>query len=209
MNAATSRPRPRRRRAPLAVAAVIVPLLVFALTAHVPRAYAEAGCATHCSIWSAGEPSGQSLYNEVFKTVELGLEFHSDVAGRVFAIRYYQDPSVAPQINHTAHLWSASGAMLATVTIPAGSGWLQADLVKPVSITAGANYWVSYYASDDLYDATVNWPYPANNGALHATAAAYHHYADAFTDSPSLNNANYWVDVVFKAADKDGQGQDQ
>ena len=195
---------------PVAVAAVVVPLLVFALTAASPRAYAATACDTSCSLWNrSSEPAGQSLYNEIFKTVELGLEFHSDVPGTISAIRYYQDATVSPQINHTAHLWSASGTLLASVTIPAGTGWLQAHLAKPVAITAGTSYWVSYYAADDLYDATVNWPYPADRGPLHATAAAYHHYADSFPDSPSLNNANYWVDVVFRPAGTDEHEQDR
>ena len=67
----------------------------------------------------------------------------------------------------------------------------------PVAITAGTDYWISEFTSDGTYVATVHWPYPQDNSPLHGTAAAFHYFG-GFPDSPSLNNANYWVDVVFQ-----------
>lgn len=168
------------------------------------RAAAATPCVSSCNIWNpATQPTGQALFNENNKTVELGLEFHSDLPGNVTALRFYQDPTISPELNHPAHLWSASGTMLATVGIPAGKGWVQASLSSPVAITAGTNYWVSYYAVDYQYDATVNWPYPSDNAPLHATGAAFHEFSDSFPDSPSLNNANYWADIVFNVTQAD------
>jgi len=63
--------------------------------------------------------------------------------------------------------------------------------------TDGNKFLISEFTSDGTYVATVNWPYPQDNSPLHATAAAFHYFG-GFPDAPSLNNANYWVDVVFQ-----------
>lgn len=158
-------------------------------------------CNVNCTVWNPStQPTGQSVFNDS-KTVELGLEFHSDLAGTVTGVRFWKD--VSETGTHVGHLWDASGNMLAEVTVTeTASGWQQATFPTPVTISAGTNYWISEFTADGTYVATVNWPYPADNSPLHGTAAAFHYFG-GFPDSPSLNNANYWVDVVFQPAPAD------
>jgi uncharacterized repeat protein (TIGR01451 family) len=162
----------------------------------VAPASAAASCTTNCTVWNPGtQPTGQSVFNDS-KSVELGLKFHSDINGTVTGVRFYKDPSEGG--SHVGHLWSATGTKLAEVTFSeTASGWQQANFPAPVAITAGTDYWISEFTSDGTYVATVNWPYPQDNSPLHGTAAAYHYFG-GFPDTPSLNDANYWVDVVFQ-----------
>jgi len=163
-----------------------------------PPASAAASCTTNCTVWNpATQPTLQGLYNDG-KSVELGLKFHSDINGTVQGVRFYKDPSEGG--SHVGHLWSSTGTQLAEVTFSeTASGWQQATFPAPVAITAGTDYWISEFASDGNYIATTHWPYPQDNSPLHGTAAAYHYFG-GFPDTPSLNNANYWVDVVFQPA---------
>src|SRR5258708_2839591 len=57
--------------------------------------------------------------------VELGVSFKSDTGGTITAIRFYK--STANTGLHIGHLWSHTGALLATVTFTGetASGWQQ------------------------------------------------------------------------------------
>lgn len=195
-----------RRRGLLSLPVFLGVMVAIAAAVATPWSHASAAspCGSNCTIFNpATQPSGQSLFNEL-EPVSLGTEFHSDVAGTLTALRYYQDPQngSSPFVSHPAHVWSASGTLLASATFPTptSGGWQQVPLATPLAISAGTNYWVSYYASDGLYDATTQFPYPADNAPLHATAAAFHNYQpDQFPDTPTINSANYWADVVFQS----------
>ncbi|WP_235436808.1 DUF4082 domain-containing protein [Pseudarthrobacter siccitolerans] len=138
--------------------------------------------------------------------VELGMKFRSDVAGSVTGVRFYKGPTNSG--THTGHLWSAGGALLATVTFTGetGSGWQQANFATPVAITANTTYVVSYFAPNGNYAATgAFFANSADNAPLHGLASGmdglngvYRYGASAFPGE-SYNNTNYWVDAVFSA----------
>ena len=64
--------------------------------------------------------------------------------GTVTALRFYKEPGMAS--TQTGDLWDSSGNLLATVTFTneSASGWQQASLSSPVTITANTPYIVSY-----------------------------------------------------------------
>jgi len=189
--------RHRRGRRLLTRLAVLPVATLAAAALAIPPASAASMCTANCTVWNpATQPTGQSVFNDGM-SVELGLKFHSDVPGTVTGVRFYKDASEGG--THVGHLWSSTGTQLAQVTFSeTASGWQQATFATPVAISASTDYWISEFASDGTYVATVNWPYPQDNSPLHGTGAAFHYFG-GFPDNPSLNNANYWVDVVFQA----------
>jgi len=139
-------------------------------------------------------------------SVEVGVKFRSDQAGRITAIRFYK--GAANTGTHVAHLWSSTGTLLATATFTGetGSGWQQVSLPTPVSIAANTTYVASYHANVGRYAADQN--YFASSGVdrnpLHALGSGvdggngvYAYGASAVFPSNSFNATNYWVDVTF------------
>jgi hypothetical protein len=139
--------------------------------------------------------------------VEVGMKFRADSAGTVSGIRFYKGNSNTG--THTGHLWSASGALLASVTFSGEttSGWQQALFSSPVPIAANTTYVVSYYAPDGFYSSSSGFFNTSTDKApLHGLAGGadgpngvYKYGATAFP-TDSFNNSNYWVDVVFNMA---------
>jgi hypothetical protein len=69
------------------------------------------------------------------------------------------------------HLWSSSGALLASATFTgeSGSGWQQVNFSSPVSITANTVYVVSYFSpTGDLPVGRNYFNPPVNNPPLQA-----------------------------------------
>ncbi|WP_250034302.1 N,N-dimethylformamidase beta subunit family domain-containing protein [Paractinoplanes maris] len=156
-----------------------------------------------CSIWGSGVTPELAADPDTTGT-EVGTRFRADVAGRVTAIRFYK--SSANTGTHVGHLWSASGSLLSTVTFTGetASGWQQATLATPVTLTAGTTYVVSYYAPNGRYAADTGYfaTRGYDNEPLHAPrdgtdgANGVYRFGTGF---PTLawESANYWVDVVF------------
>ncbi len=88
-------------------------------------------------------------------SVEVGVRFQTSVAGTVTALRYYK-PANSPVGTKSGHLWSASGALLASVTFngETASGWQTANLAQPVALATNTTYTVSYFAPKGGYAAT-------------------------------------------------------
>src|SRR6266705_1413999 len=139
--------------------------------------------------------------------VELGVSFTAYTSGTISAIRFYK--SAANTGLHVGHLWSQTGALLATVTFAGetGSGWRQANFSSPVAITANTIYVASYETTIGHW--SVNWSYFAtsgvNSGQLHAlqngNGAPNGVYGSLGTlPTHTHKSANYWVDVVFNSA---------
>jgi hypothetical protein len=138
--------------------------------------------------------------------VELGVSFKSDTSGAVTGIRFYK--STANTGTHIGHLWSSSGALLASVTFTGetASGWQQVNFSSPVAIAANTVYVASYETTVGFW--SVSWQYFAssgfNNPPLHAlqngSGAPDGGWGTAGTFPHSSNGSNYWVDVVFKGA---------
>jgi len=75
------------------------------------------------------------------------VQFHSDMDGYVTGVRFYK--SAANTGTHAGHLWSNSGALLASATFvnETPSGWQQVNFSNPVPITANTLYVASYQTS--------------------------------------------------------------
>jgi hypothetical protein len=140
-------------------------------------------------------------------SVELGLKFQASTNGTITGIRFYKGPQNTG--THVADLWSATGTLLATATFgtETASGWQQVSLSKPVVVTAGTTYVVSYHTSGD-YSVTSNYFASAHtNGSLTALASGtsggdgvYAYGTGSIFPTNSFNANNYWVDVVFDGA---------
>jgi hypothetical protein len=138
--------------------------------------------------------------------VELGVSFKSDVSGTITGIRFYK--STGNTGIHKGHLWSSTGALLASVTFisETASGWQQANFSAPVSIAANTVYVASYQSTIGHW--SVNWNYFAstgfNNGVLHAlqngNGTPDGVWGSAGYFPAHTNASNYWVDVVFKSS---------
>ena len=177
--------------------------------------YTVAERACPCSLWSASAAPPGAADPDTAGT-EIGTQFRSDVSGTVTGIRFYKQSGNTG--THTGHLWSATGALLSTVTFTGESatGWQQASLSTPVAIAANTTYVVSYYAPVGRYSATVG--YFASTGVdsppLHApadtpgTPNGVYGYFTAGGGFPTLawQSAAYWVDVVFSTSGGGGGG---
>jgi hypothetical protein len=147
--------------------------------------------------------------------VELGVKFHSDVAGFIRGIRFYE--GLINSTTHTGSLWSSSGTLLATATFPAETafGWQEVRFSSPVPITAGTTYVASYhtasghYAADHGFFATSGF----DNPPLHAHQSLPGDPDGVFvygpggvfpsngcTSTQTCFASNYWADVIFSAS---------
>ncbi|GGJ20028.1 DUF4082 domain-containing protein [Neoroseomonas lacus] len=136
--------------------------------------------------------------------VELGVRFVSSTNGSISGIRFYKG-SLNTGV-HTANLWSAEGALLATATFSAetASGWQQVSFSNAVNITAGQTYVASYHTTSGMYSATpgfFNESYSA--GVLSVAGGGSGLYAYGVAGSfptQTYSGTNYWVDVTFEPA---------
>ena len=87
---------------------------------------------TAYTIWS-NSATPAILSDSDTSPVELGLKFRADTAGYVTGIRFYK--AAANTGTHVGNLWSATGALLASVTFTneTASGWQQMALSTPRS----------------------------------------------------------------------------
>jgi len=165
-----------------------------------------------CSIWGGGVTPAVAADPDTAAT-ELGVKFRADVAGQVTAIRFYKGTGNTG--THLGHLWTATGTQLASVTFTGESatGWQQANLATPVSVSAGTTYVVSYYApnghyaEDDGYFAAAGFDAPplhALRDGVDGPNGVYRYVTGGgFPDQP-FQSANYWVDVVFSPSGSGG-----
>jgi hypothetical protein len=139
--------------------------------------------------------------------VELGVKFQATSAGRVIGVRFYKGPQNVG--THVGNLWSASGALLATVTFATetASGWQQALFSSPVTLAIGSTYVVSYhssgfYSADGNYfvNALTSGPLTAPSSASSGGNGVYAYGTSSTFPTNSYNAANYWVDVAFAIA---------
>jgi Domain of unknown function (DUF4082)/Cohesin domain len=152
------------------------------------------------SFWPSTAAPGTSSDPDT-GSIELGLQFSSSVAGSVTGVRFYKGSSNTG--THIGHLWSAAGALLATVTFTneTASGWQQANFSTPVQITANTAYVISYFAPNGRYADDENYNWAAVNAASLAVSGAapgvYAYGSTAAFPNNTWNGSNYWVDVVF------------
>jgi len=131
--------------------------------------------------------------------IELGMAFSPSADGEVTGVRFYKGPGNTG--THTGALWDGSGNQLAaaTFTNETDEGWQQVQFDKPVPVTAGDTYVVSYVAPNGHYSYTSDYfDDPVTVGPLTArnTRNGLYSYGGGFPTS-AWNHTNYFVDVVF------------
>src|SRR4029078_9516368 len=101
------------------------------------------------SVTIFGTTAPQAFF--VDSSVEVGVKFRSDVAGRVTGVRFYKRAS--DNTTHTGSLWTVTGSLLATGTFTGGtsSGWQQLNFSTPVAIAANTTYVASYHTGGRYY----------------------------------------------------------
>jgi hypothetical protein len=160
-----------------------------------------------CSLWSSSATPAVPSDPDT-QAIEVGVKFRSDVDGYVTALRFYKGSGNTG--THVGHLWTATGALLASVTFTneTASGWQQSSLATPVAITANTTYVASYhttrgrYALDEFYFDTssfANPPLQALEDGEDGPNGVYK-YGNSGFPTESFGGSNYWVDVVFNTS---------
>jgi hypothetical protein len=130
---------------------------------------------------------------------ELGMKFQSTQAGTINAIRFYKSSSETG--THTGRMWSSAGTQLASAvfTNETGSGWQNASLASPLSISAYTVYVVSAN-SNMAYVATTNGLASSlSNGPISTLADGANgvYSAPGAFPTQSYQSSNYFRDIVF------------
>jgi hypothetical protein len=132
--------------------------------------------------------------------LNLGVRFTSAKDGVITGIRFYKAPGHGGA--HTATLWSAAGAALATGTFAneSSSGWQEVTFTQPVPITKDTQYIASYYSPSGVFSMTPNaFTTDLSRAPLTVTSTAgAYAYGSGFPQGSSANN--YLVDPVFELA---------
>jgi hypothetical protein len=166
------------------------------------------------SLFYTGDTPATVTVNDP-NSVEVGVKFQASTAGTITGFRFYKGPQNTG--THVAHLWSATGTLLATATFTneTASGWQQVNLANPIMITAGTTYVVSYHTNGD-YSVDGNYFATAHtNGSLTALASGasggdglYAYGTGPIFPSNSSNASNYWIDVVFNGSSNQAVAND-
>lgn len=136
------------------------------------------------------------------RAVEVGMKFRSSSSGVISAVRFFKGSKNTG--THTVSLWTSTGRELAKAkaTRETATGWQTVKFAKPVSITAGTTYVVSYHAPKGHFSYTRS---AFNNSvtkksitALARNNGVFRYGGHGFPASVSKQSTNYWVDVVFE-----------
>ena len=185
-----------------------VRLLLAALVALliVPAAAQAQAPTCPCTVFGTEAPLGDALVDQ---PIEVGMKFRSDENGYITALRFYKQANNTGQ--HTGHLWTASGDLLAEVpfTNETASGWQEATLPVPVPIAQNTVYVTSYHSAQGRFGFSGNYfALPKDNPPLHAPATSqvggngvYRYGATSGFPDQTFNGTNYWVDAVFEPTD--------
>src|SRR5262249_34075549 len=94
-----------------------------------------AAAVTTDTIWANTATPAVASANDS-SAIEVGVKFTSDVGGTITGLRFYKGAGNTG--THVGHLWTSTGTLLATVTFTneTATGWQQATLSSPVTITA-------------------------------------------------------------------------
>ncbi len=163
------------------------------------------------SLWSQAAPTYTDSPDSI--SVNVGLRFHSTVAGQIIGIRFYKGSRNTG--THIGSLWSPSGTLLNSVvfTNEAPTGWQAATFATPIDIAPSTTYEVSYLAphghyafSDDYFNAAYKSGDLVADQATPQEANGVYKYADrpAVPVVASPRASNYWVDVLFRPSSTTG-----
>lgn len=131
-------------------------------------------------------------------TYEMGMKFTVDRTMRLTAIRYYKDAGETG--THVGRLWNASGTQLGSVTFSgeSASGWQQAALSAPVTLSSGTTYTVSVGLNTRFVMTTSGLATSVVNGPLRSVVGSNGVFGNSAATFPtnSWNNSNYFVAPV-------------
>ena len=168
---------------------------------------------------TAAKPVGGSTVDTLFSTTstpsedayasgsyDIGVKFHSDVAGSVTGVRFYKQTWMSGY-THVGYLWSSSGTLLASATFTGETsyGWEQVNFSSPVTIAANTTYIVSFSTGGGDFGVTTTdlAGNGVDNGPLHAPSSAaaagngvYGSGNSAFPNT-GTSGYNFWADVAF------------
>jgi len=155
------------------------------------------------SIWGNSYVPSENYYSN--GSYEVGVKFTASVAGEVTGVRFYKQTWMGG-VTHVGHLWSSSGALLATATFTNESayGWQQVTFSSPVAILANTVYIASFSTGGGYFGITspfftsggvTNGPLEALPNSISGGDGVYNR-AGAFPDVDS-NGMNFWADVAF------------
>ena len=139
--------------------------------------------------------------------VELGVRIKASRSGQITAVRFYR--SSANSGPHSVRVWSARGGLLRKANAPTGTapGWQTVTLAKPLPVTAGRTYVISYHAPHGRYSADTEYFASAGRvtGPLTAPASSAAGGNGVYAYGPAgsfprstYRSSNYWVDAVFR-----------
>jgi hypothetical protein len=158
----------------------------------------------YVSLWSLTDTPAV-IDTEDPTAYELGVLFHSDVAGSIVGFRFYKAAANAGA--HIGRLWDLSQTKLGEVnfTDETESGWQTAILETPIAITAGTHYVASYVCPAGHHSESANYFTAAHdNDPLHAPTdyGGYNNGLYTWTlntmPNQTYEDTNYWVDVLFQ-----------
>ena len=120
------------------------------MTAPVNTTFTTAGVtACPCSLLASSATPPTSDSGDA-SPISVGLRFTAETDGYLTGLRYYRD--AANTGVHTGTLYSAAGAVLATLTFGTGDpGWQYASFATAVPVTAGTTYVASTFMPNGHY----------------------------------------------------------
>lgn len=136
--------------------------------------------------------------------VNLGMKFSSASDGLAIGVRFYKHPSNIG--THIGAIWDEDTQVkLAEVTFEdeSSSGWQSATFDTPIYINAAQTYIVSYHTTVGFFLVEAHdFDAPKTYSVITAPVAAGTFYYNSGVAFPggTLNNANYYVDVMISAA---------
>jgi hypothetical protein len=155
-----------------------------------------------CTIFASDAPTSTQAVKD--QPLEIGVKFRSSEDGFITSLRFYKHSNNTG--THVAHLWSATGTLLATTTYrnETASGWQQVELPNPVAVTKDTTYVASYHSSAGFFGfdpaalnkAVNRAPMQALANGVDGGNGVYRYGASAFPNQ-TYNSTNYWVDATF------------
>jgi hypothetical protein len=160
-----------------------------------------------CSFFTATDaPAGTAVTDPA--DVELGLRFRASADSWVTAVRWFAPGRTAA--DRVGSVWSGP-QRLATVRLPAAGapGWQEAVLSRPVKVSAGAEYIVSYTAPASTPHAETTATGGSRvAGPLTATAPAAVSGSPGALPATTVDGKDFWVDVVVVTTAPQGADRD-
>lgn len=151
------------------------------------------------SLWAESDTPAVASWADP-DAVQVGTRVRVGAAGAVHGIKYYKGSQNTG--THTGYLWSAGGQLLAsgTFTGESSSGWQTLIFDQPVTVAAGTDLVVSYYAPAGHYAVTVDALATSRvQGPLSTLVpGGAYVYGTGFPSGTSSHN--FWVDLLFVPA---------